>query len=198
MISSLRGTLIRKSTRHIVVDVNGIGYGVSIPLSTFYRLPDEGGTITLAVHTYVREDTISLFGFYTAQEKAIFQRMIAVTGIGPRLALNILSGISTEDLRDAIITEDINRLTTIPGVGRKTAERLLFELRGKLAFDDEDGLRRRPDRGAVVDDALSALVNLGYKESVAKKAVDLIYKECDDQITLERLLTESLKHLSKQ
>ncbi len=197
MIAHLRGILSHKSAQSIIVDVQGIGYGLSIPLSTFYHLPEEGAVVSLAVHTHVREDAITLFGFQSAEEKAIFLRIITVSGIGPRLALNILSGITPEDLITAIMVEDMSRLTTIPGVGRKVAERLIFELKDKLATSGIDSIGIRSDRDALLDDALSALVNLGYKETPAKKAIDRVTRECDDPPTLEVLLTESLKYLSK-
>ncbi|MDD5475846.1 MAG: Holliday junction branch migration protein RuvA [Syntrophales bacterium] len=197
MIAALRGVLSHKSTQHIIVDVNGIGYHVAVPLSTFYLLPDVGTTVSLAIHTHVREDTISLFGFHSGDEKAIFQRMITVSGIGPRLALNILSGIAPDELIEAIMTENMSRLVTIPGVGRKMAERLIFELKEKLASAGMDPLRERSGYDAMTDDALSALVNLGYKESLAKKAIDRVSKECKYQASLELIITESLKLLSK-
>ena len=197
MIASLTGIVSHKSTQSVTVDVQGVGYRVFVPLSTFYLLPDVGYPVTLTVHTHVREDAISLFGFHSPHEKAIFQRMITVSGIGPRLALNILSGISPEDLTNAIMAEDMSRLTTIPGVGRKMAERLIFELREKLTIDGIDLAKHRSDYDAMIDDALSALVNLGYKEALAKKAIDHVSKECKDQPTLELMLTESLKVLSK-
>lgn len=197
MIAHLQGILSHKSAQSIVIDVHGIGYGLSIPLSTFYHLPEEGSHISLAVHTHVREDAITLFGFQSTEEKALFQRMITVSGIGPRLALNILSGIRPDDFITAIMVEDMNRLTTIPGVGRKVAERLIFELKDKLATDGIDSAGHRSDRDVVLDEALSALVNLGYKETLAKKAVDRVTRECDDTERLEVLLTESLKYLSK-
>lgn len=197
MIATLRGVLSYKSTQHVIVDVHGIGYRVAVPLATFYMLPDVGATVTLAIHTHVREDAISLFGFHSAEEKAIFQRMIAVSGIGPRLALNILSGIAPDELTGAILAEDMGRLVTIPGVGRKMAERLIFELKEKLMSAGVDPMRHRSEEDALRDDALSALVNLGYKESIAKKAIDRASKECKDQPSLEVIITESLKVLSK-
>lgn len=197
MIAALRGVLSHKSTQHVIVDVNGIGYHVAVPLGTFYMLPDVGATVSLAIHTHVREDAISLFGFLSAEEKAIFQRMIAVSGIGPRLALNILSGIAPDELTGAIMAEDMGRLVTIPGVGRKMAERLIFELKEKLMSAGMDSMRHRSEEDALMDDALSALVNLGYKEGVAKKAIDRASKECKDHLSLEVIITESLKVLSK-
>ncbi|MCK9230341.1 MAG: Holliday junction branch migration protein RuvA [Syntrophales bacterium] len=197
MIAALRGVLSYKSTRHVIVDVQGIGYHVFVPLSTFYLLPEVGTTVSLAIHTHVREDSISLFGFHSADEKAIFQRMITVSGIGPRLALNILSGITPDELTGAIMAEDMGRLVTIPGIGRKMAERLIFELREKLVASGIDTERHRSEEESLMEDALSALMNLGYKESIAKKAIDRASKECKDQVSLEVILTESLKVLSK-
>lgn len=197
MIAALRGILSYKSTQYVIVDVQGIGYHVAVPLSTFYLLPDVGTTVSLAIYTHVREDTISLFGFHSAEEKAIFQRMITVSGIGPRLALNILSGIAPDELTEAILAENMSRLVTIPGVGRKMAERLIFELREKLMSAGVDSARHRSEEDTLLDDALSALVNLGYKEAIAKKAIDRVSKECKDHLSLEVIITESLKVLSK-
>lgn len=197
MIAALRGILSHKSTQYVIIDVQGIGYHVAVPLSTFYLLPDVGTTVSLAIYTHVRDDTISLFGFHSAEEKAIFQRMITVSGIGPRLALNILSGIAPDELTEAIMTENMNRLVTIPGVGRKMAERLIFELREKLMSAGVDSARQRSEEDVLMGDALSALVNLGYKEAIAKKAIDRASKECKDQRSLEVIITESLKVLSK-
>lgn len=196
MIAHLRGTLAHKTATHVIIDVQGVGYGLAVPLSTFYRLPETGQPVSLNVHTHVKEDAIQLFGFLTPQEKEVFQIMISVSGIGPRLALNILSGISAEDLGQAIATQNLAKLTGIPGVGKKTAERIVFELRDKII--DILGKVSAPsaEHEPVTDDALSALLNLGYKRAVAKNAVDAVMRELGETPSLEVVLTEALKKLS--
>lgn len=196
MIAHLRGTLAHKTATHVIIDVQGVGYGLAVPLSTFYRLPETGQSVSLNVHTHVKEDAIQLFGFLTPQEKEVFQIMISVSGIGPRLALNILSGISAEDLGQAISTQNFAKLTGIPGVGRKTAERIVFELRDKI-IDILGKVSAPPaEHEPVTNDALSALLNLGYKRAVAKNAVDAVMRELGETPSLEVVLTEALKKLS--
>jgi len=196
MIAHLRGTLAHKTATHVIIDVQGVGYGLAVPLSTFYRLPERGQSVSLNVHTHVKEDAIQLFGFLTPQEKEVFQIMISVSGIGPRLALNILSGISAEDLGQAISTQNFAKLTGIPGVGRKTAERIVFELRDKI-IDILGKVSAPPaEHEPVTNDALSALLNLGYKRAVAKNAVDAVMGELGETPSLEVVLTEALKKLS--
>lgn len=198
MIASLRGILTYKSTNHIIVEVQGTGYGVSVPLSTFYQLPETGETVFLNIHTYVKEDLISLFGFITVEEKRIFQSMISVSGIGPRLALNILSGMTPEDLTSAISSKNTGRLTSLPGVGPKMADRLIFEMKDKIgAAAASTPARLMQEENSLTEDALSALTNLGYKEAAAQKAVDRVCKGCKDALSLKEILTESLKLLSK-
>ncbi len=197
MIASLRGILTYKSTNHIIVEVQGTGYGVSVPLSTFYQLPETGETVFLNIHTYVKEDLINLFGFITVEEKRIFQSMISVSGIGPRLALNILSGMTPEDLTSAISSKNAGRLTSLPGVGPKMADRLIFELKDKIGAAASTPARLMQEENSLTEDALSALTNLGYKEAAAQKAVDRVCKECKDALSLKEILTESLKLLSK-
>ena len=196
MIAHLRGTLAHKTATHVIIDVQGVGYGLAVPLSTFYRLPETGQSVSLNVYTHVKEDAIQLFGFLTPQEKEVFQIMISVSGIGPRLALNILSGISAEDLGQAISTQNFAKLTGIPGVGRKTAERIVFELRDKI-IDILGKVSAPPaEHEPVTNDALSALLNLGYKRAVAKNAVDAVMGELGETPSLEVVLTEALKKLS--
>ncbi len=197
MIASLRGVLTRKSIQSVIIDVHGVGYDVFVPLTTFYRLPEIGDTVSLIIHTHVREDAITLFGFLTNEEKAMFQLIITVSGIGPRLAVNILSGIASTELYGAITTEDVGRLVSIPGVGRKTAERLIFELKEKLETAGVDYRKPLDESDTIARDVLSALANLGYREAAAKKAVDQALKECKDHPVLESVLTVSLKILSK-
>jgi len=171
MIARLHGTILEKSPSRLVVDVGGVGYDVLVPLSTFYGLGESGAAVTLRIHTHVREDVIALFGFATGLEQDLFERLIAISGIGPKLALAVLSGIDPGELVRAIRAQDVARLTRIPGVGKKTAERIGLELKDRLP---------QPAGGADVPaagderraDLLSALTNLGYKGAVAEKAVD--------------------------
>ena len=196
MIASLKGVLSHKSIENIIVDVHGIGCSVAVPLSTFYKLPDTGSQVHLVIHTHIAQDAVRLFGFLDHREKDIFQLLISVSGIGPRLAINILSGISPEDLSGAISDGDLGRLVGIPGVGRKTAERMIFELKDKITKLIFDKISAGSPGSLVKKDALSALINLGYKSSVAKDAVDKVSAEAGEKLTLEILLTESLKILS--
>lgn len=175
MIGLLRGQLIEKHPNLAIVDVQGVGYEVVIPVSTFTRLPDIGAAVTLRVHTHVREDAIALFGFLTLEEKTIFERLIAVNGVGPKLAVTILSGLPAAELIAAIRSSDVARLTRVPGIGKKTAERLVVELRDKLeAVATETAA---PAAAAVAswsqveEDVLSALVNLGCPRPAAESAL---------------------------
>lgn len=196
MIASLNGILSYKSTNYVVIDVHGIGYGVSVPLSTFYRLPDTGEVVCLVIHTHVKEDSISLFGFSDPRERDIFHLIISVSGIGPRLAINILSGIAAEDLVKAISSENISMLMSIPGIGKKMAERLIFELKDKIRGVVSGEVPGEEVHVPVKEDALSALINLGYNSGIARKAVEKALIEYGERPTLENLLTESLKILS--
>ncbi|MBE7515863.1 MAG: Holliday junction branch migration protein RuvA [Chloracidobacterium sp.] len=200
MIAHLSGKIIEKTTDAIVVDVAGVGYEVSVPLSTFYELGEAGSRVSLRIHTHVREDAIVLFGFSTASERDLFLRLISVQGVGPKLAITILSGVSAEDLAHAIRTDNFARLTSIPGVGKKTAERLVLELRDKLA---EIGRDARPaagisdtEGGKAFDDALSALVNLGYQRTAAEKALQQAVKG-GTEISVQKLLRAALQLLAK-
>jgi Holliday junction DNA helicase RuvA len=200
MIAHLRGSLQSKSPRYLILDVNGVGYEVTVPLTTFYELPDLGSTVSFHIHTHVRENALQLYGFRTPQEKELFVRLMGVNGIGPRLAVNILSGISAGELVATVRQEDVARLIVIPGVGRKTAERIIVELRDKLAALDIPGDSDLPARQrastAVVDDALSALLNLGYRRAVAQRAIEQGCKLLQRNITLESLLQECLRSLA--
>ena len=173
MIARLRGKLLEKQPNFALVDVGGVGYGVTIPVSTFSQLGLPGGEVSLHTYTHVREDALALFGFATGAEKELFEKLLAVSGIGPKLAVTILSGVPIEELTTAIRAGDAKRLTRIPGVGRKTGERMVVELREKLgALDDkagegaEDGLAR-----AARQDVISAMLNLGCTRDAARKAV---------------------------
>jgi Holliday junction DNA helicase RuvA len=198
MIAHLSGRLLRKTPQDAVVDVHGVGYRVAIPVSTFYRLGEVGSDVQLLIHTQVRDDAIALFGFETRREHALFERLIEVAGVGPRLAVNILSGIEAPELVSALREGDVARLTRIPGVGRKTAERLVLELRDKAAHLAEEAAGERgsaPSSSPLKDDLLSALANLGYGRSEAEKGVDRAIKD-EPQGRFEDLLRRSLRVLS--
>jgi Holliday junction DNA helicase RuvA len=170
MIAQLAGALAYKSPEHLVVDVQGVGYQVSVSLNSFYRLPEPGGRVELLIHTHVREDALQLYGFVERAEKDLFQLLLGISGIGPRLALNILSGMPTHELQDAIEAGDLARLVAIPGVGKKTAERLVLELRDKVKKGVREGDNGRRAAGLEAE-AISALVNLGYRRNEAEHAV---------------------------
>ena len=197
MIAYLKGQLIYKSPEHTVVDVNGVGYKVFTPLSTYYSLPKIGESISLRIHTRVREDELKLFGFLTEKEQTIFEKLITINKVGPKLALGILSGMSPTDLLTAIINNDAARLSAIPGVGKKTAERLALEMKDKLS-DLALEMEHQPDplsAGGFYEDALSALVNLGYKKPQAEKALKSAYNVNGPDSLLEDLIKESLNNL---
>jgi Holliday junction DNA helicase RuvA len=187
MIGSLKGTLISKSASDVLLDVSGVGYQVNVPINTLSELPSPGNNAFLYIYTHVREDAIQLFGFLTQEEKRIFTTLLSISGIGPRVALNILSGISHDDFLKAVEAEDITLLTRVPGLGKKTAHRIVLELKGKLPRLEEP-----TDR--IFDDALSALVNLGYRKTEALEALELARKV--DKNDIESLLRESLKYLT--
>ncbi len=199
MIAQLSGRLADRQPNRLVVDVHGVGYELFVPLSTFYGLPDSGAEVTLRVHTHVREDAIQLFGFLTALEQEIFQRLIAVSGIGPRLALAILSGIEPHDLVRAVEAGDIARLTAIPGIGRKTAERISLELKDRMPTVDGAGSGPTPPaepEALMRHDLLSALANLGYQRHVAEKALDVVLKAAGPA-TFEHRLKQALRELAR-
>ena len=196
MIASIKGILSHKSIGHIIVDVQGIGYRIMVPLTTFYELPEIGQSVQLNIHTHVREDLINLFGFINQKEKELFQLMVSISGIGPRLAINILSGISADDLTRALSAGNAGKLVAIPGVGKKTAERMIVELKDRvIKISAVETVLETIDE-PIKEDALSALINLGYKSTMAQRAVDEAFEKCDEKTTLELLLTESLKILS--
>ena len=175
MIAQLRGAIVEKHPSRLIIEVGGIGYDVQVPLSTFYVLGEPGTPVTLRIHTHVREDVIALYGFATALEQHLFERLIAISGIGPKLALAVLSGIEPAQLVKAIRLQDVARLTAIPGIGKKTAERIGLELKDRLpvalqAAGQEPAATTPEDQ--LRDDLLSALLNLGYQRAVAEKAVD--------------------------
>jgi Holliday junction DNA helicase RuvA len=174
MIALLTGQLAHRSPEQIILDVGGVGYRLQIPLSTFYALP-ESGQVQLRVHTHVKEDAIQLFGFLSEAEKSLFALLISVSGVGPKLAINILSHIPTDELAAALSQGDVPRLTAIPGIGKKSAERLILELQDKAASYAISGfgadVRKSLTDEDSHQDALSALINLGYKEALARKAL---------------------------
>ncbi|MFO7987168.1 MAG: Holliday junction branch migration protein RuvA [Desulfatiglandaceae bacterium] len=200
MIAYLTGSLLKKDPQSVVVDVGGVGYEVFIPISTFYALPDENDGVRLKIYTHVRDDALVLFGFQTTLEKDLFGMLISVSGIGPRLAVNILSGMGPQDLLHTIARGDAVRLQAIPGVGKKTAERIALELKDRAlkAVKDKDMPSvSMPDRGdkAVVDDTLSALVNLGYSTRSANAAIDKARARLTE-VSLESLIREALTLLA--
>lgn len=199
MIARLSGTLLEKDVRDVqrlVVDVQGVGYEVHAPLSTVYAVGDAGAAVVLRVHTHVREDAIQLFGFVTVLELTLFERLITVNGIGPRLALAVLSGIEPPDLVRAIRGNDLARLTRIPGVGRKTAERLVVELKDRLPEDVAASTETEAEPDDVRTDLLSALANLGYQRPLAEKAVDKVLQVATSR-EFEPLLRDVLRTMSR-
>ncbi len=199
MIALLKGTLVEKQPNRLIVDVGGVGYEVQVPLSTFYQMPDPGGDVALRIHTHVREDALALFGFVTTLEQLVFERLIAIGGIGPKLALAVLSGIETRDLVRAVQLGDAARLTSIPGIGRKTAERITLELKdriSKLTVPQPEGAGGAEAEGDVRGDLLSALVNLGYHRPLAERAVDAALKSGGDT-RFESRLKLALRELVK-
>jgi holliday junction DNA helicase RuvA len=197
VIAHLSGTLLEKHVQRLVVSVGGVGYDVQVPLSTFYGVGEPGASVSLRVHTHVREDAIQLFGFATALELSLFQRLIGVNGIGPKVALAVLSGIEPGDLLRAIRGSDLGRLTSIPGVGKKTAERLVVELKDRLPKADVTAATLdAPDGGDLRSDVLSALSNLGYQSAAAERAVDAVLRTGDAK-TFDVLLRDVLRSLLK-
>src|SRR5438105_11381585 len=177
MIAHLRGRLIARHPNQAIVDAGGVGYDVVISVPTFSELPPLGGEVALHIHTHVREDQIALYGFLRPEEKHLFEKLISVSGIGPKLAITILSGMPTDEMTAAIRGNDVARLTKIPGIGRKTAERMVLELRDKLPPVGTDQVHVIPSLSAVQEDVLSALMNLGYQRPSAEKALSAIVKD---------------------
>jgi holliday junction DNA helicase RuvA len=203
MIAYLSGKLLEKSANTVIIDIGGVGYDVSIPLSTFYDLGEEGSEIKLRIYTHVREDAIQLFGFSTERERDLYLKLISVQGIGAKSGIAMLSGMNADEIINAIRTDNLAKLTAIPGVGRKTAERLVIELRdnvGELAAhasagDESSGSKPRGEADAF-DDALSALVNLGYQRNAAEKAIQDIRRDGTDQ-NVQKILRSALQRLAK-
>jgi holliday junction DNA helicase RuvA len=194
VIAHLRGLILSKSPNAVIVDCNGVGYELAISVSTFTELGAEGSAVKLHVHTHVREDALALFGFAELTEKRLFEKLLTISGIGPKLAITVLSGISAERLVGAIRAGDHATLTKIPGIGKKTAERVVLELKDKL--DDMVGsvpeTGAKPSLGAVADDVLSALVNLGYPRPVAQKAVETAAKDTSVASDFEQLFRAAM------
>jgi len=194
VIGSLRGRLASKSPQELLVDVGGVGYRVHVPLSTFYGVGDPGAEVSLLIHTHVRDDALLLFGFLTSQEETLFQRLIGVSGVGPKLAVNILSGIEVGELASALRNGDVPRLTRIPGVGKKTAERLVVELKDAMQRMGPAEPRPAEDDGRQTD-LLAALVHLGYSRAEVEPVVLRLLRERPGD-RLEDLLRRSLQLLS--
>lgn len=194
MIAHLQGRLLRKRPQEAVVDVQGVGYRVQIPLSTFYKLPPEGESLELRTHTHVREDSLQLFGFLTQEEQDLFERLIAVSGVGPKVALNILSGIEAPELAEALRTADVARLTRVPGVGKKTAERLVLELKDKMPAPGPTAPSPSP-ASATRRDLVSALVHLGYSQPEADRVAERVLRE-DAGARFEDALRRALRLLA--
>ena len=199
MIAVLKGSIAEKTPSRVIVDVAGVGYDVLVPLSTFYVLGEPGAAVTLRIHTHVREDIIALYGFMTRLEQDLFERLIAISGVGPKLALAVLSGIEPAELIRAIRTQDVARLTRIPGIGKKTAERIGLELKDRLPAEmqiAEPAPAASTAGDQLRDDLLSALVNLGYQRPVAEKAVEKVLR-VQPEARFEAALKDVLRALMK-
>jgi Holliday junction DNA helicase RuvA len=198
MIASLTGTLRSKNPTDILIEVQNIGYSVSIPLSTYEKLGDVGSTATVLTHMHVREDAVQLFGFFSEEERRLFRLLISVSGIGPRIAQGILSGIRTDELKQHLQSGNTNALTTIPGVGKKTAERLVVELRDKVikSFGEDELTAGTVKSGESIRiQALQALISLGYNQQTAEKAIRLVSKEAEIvTFSLEELIKRALRY----
>jgi len=200
MIGQLRGKLLNKKPNLLLLDVNGVGYEVYIPMTSFYELPDEGNEVTLKIHTHVREDALTLFGFRSQREKDFFLKLISISGIGPKLAITILSGAQVEELAQALSEGNLGRLTSIPGVGRKTAERLVLELRNQISSfilsEQAAPEQREGTASALEEDILSALTNLGYPRTSAEKALSMALRSAECERTFEDMLRNTLRRLA--
>jgi len=201
VIAHLRGSILEKQPNRIVIDVNGVGYDVFVPLSTFYGLGDPGAAIALRIHTHVREDALLLYGFATLLEQELFERLIGVSGIGPKVALAVLSGIEPQEFIRAIERGDLARLTAIPGVGKKTSERIVLELKDRLPRPQPAAIAAGavPEAPVMRDDVISALVNLGYHRPLAEKAAAAAMKTLGSaaDTSFERMLKQALREVAK-
>lgn len=201
MIAHLSGTLLAKQATSVILDVGGVGYEVTIPLSTFYEMEEPGAHVSLRIYTYVREDALQLYGFKTARERELFLRLISVSGVGPKLAIAMLSSLTAEEIIAAIRTNNLVRLTSVPGIGRRTAERLVVELRDKLAslVAGEPAAvagPSAPSGDALREDTLSALLNLGYPKTAAEKAIAQAMRD-GAPANVQEVLRRSLRLLAK-
>ncbi len=197
MFAQLTGTLIHKSTEYLIIDVGGVGYQVQVPLSTYYELGDEGTSVSLRIYTAVRQEAITLYGFLTEDEKTIFTRVIQVSGIGPKMGIGVLSGLSAGEFVDAVIRADVRRISGVPGIGKKTAERIILELKDKIKSlsisGDYKGLEAASS--PLQEDVISALINLGYQKNRIEKAVAEIVREKKPE-RFDDLLRKALRKLS--
>ncbi|GBE41190.1 Holliday junction ATP-dependent DNA helicase RuvA [bacterium BMS3Bbin09] len=194
MIASLNGTVLTKRPEGVIVDVNGVGYQLSVPLCSLPDIPEPGETVFIHTYTHVREDALQLFGFLNEQDREVFMSLIGISGIGPKLGLAILSGMPADRFVETVQNEDVTMLTTIPGLGKKTASRLILELKGKLpSLDPEEASSSRTSQEEI--DAISALVNLGYKKQFSEKAVETAVRNGAGSI--EDIIMEALKNLSE-
>jgi len=204
MIARIEGKLIVKEVCMVIIDNHGIGYEILIPLSTYYELPEVGTEVGLFIYTVFKQDAILLVGFCTEKEKHLFKLMISIAGIGPRLAVNVLSGINSDELISAIANNDLKRILKVPGLGKKMAERVILELRDKISEwkPKEGSVKHIEDRKAMInksiieEDAISALINLGYKNQAAKDAIDKVMSEDHENNSLDVILKEALKMLA--
>ena len=199
MIGFLRGRVIDKHPDRLIIDVQGVGYEVHVPLSTYYNVGEPGDEVSLRVHTHVREDALLLYAFLTSLEQQVFERLISVSGIGPKLALAVLSGIEAGDLIGAVQRADVARLTRVPGIGRKTAERIVLELKDRLAqlaVATMPGVTAASPLDRLQDDLISALLNLGYHRPLAEKAVDTTLKS-QSEASFETALKHALRELMR-
>jgi len=194
MIGRLTGVLLDKQPPQVLLDVAGVGYEVDVPMSSFYNLPATGERVSLFTHFVVREDAQQLFGFITVKEREAFRALIRISGVGPKLALAVLSGLSVDDLAQCVVMQDAGRLTRVPGIGKKTAERLLLELKGKLADALHAGPGGAPTAAGVQADALNALLALGYSDKEAVPAI----KQLPEGLSLEECIRQALKGLVKK
>jgi Holliday junction DNA helicase RuvA len=200
MIGHLRGQLLLKKPNLVLLDVHGVGYEIHIPLTSFYELPSEGNEVTLKTYTHVREDALALYGFQSQREKDFFLKLISISGVGPKLAIVVLSGAKVEELAQAIADGNLARLTAIPGIGRKTAERLVLELKSQitpfLLSGQAEAARESAKIDALEEDIISALVNLGYPRNTAEKALVTVLRTAECERTFEELLRSTLRRLA--
>ncbi len=194
MIASLKGIVQSKKPTGLIIDVSGVGYHVNIPLCSLADIPDPGNAAFLHTYTHVREDSLQLFGFLSEEERGVFTTLLGISGVGPKLGLAILSGMSVQKFVQSVQSEDISMLSTIPGLGKKTASRLVLELKGKLPSLGDDG-KETSQGSSVSEDAISALINLGYKRPLSEKAVGLAVDGGSESI--EDMIKEALKSLTK-